>query len=110
EIVPGVRFHASNGHTPGHMSLIVESEGEVMLITGDALNHPYVSFEHPDWHFGFDTDREMAAATRRRLLDMLATDRMTIASYHLPFPGIGHAQRAGDAYRYLPASWIWNAD
>ena len=107
EVVPGIRFHATPGHTVGHMSLIVESDGEAMLVTGDAINHAHVSFEHPEWQFGFDTDRDQAVATRKRLLDMVAADRMTIAGYHLPFPGIGHVQRVGAAYRFLPALWHW---
>lgn len=107
EIVPGVRMIDTPGHTLGHMSLMVESAGEAMLVTGDAINHAHVAFEHPDWHFGFDMDKEQAVATRRRLLDMAAADRVLIAGYHLPFPGIGHAVKEGSAWRFLPALWIW---
>ncbi|MEL6476370.1 MAG: MBL fold metallo-hydrolase [Pseudomonadota bacterium] len=107
EIVPGVTMIATQGHTPGHMSVRVESAGERLLVLGDAISHAHVSFEHPDWHGGFDVDAEMAAATRKRLLDMAATDRLTIAGYHLPFPGIGHVVRSGGAYRFLPDLWRW---
>lgn len=109
EIVPGVTMIDTPGHTVGHMSVMVESEGEVMLVTGDAIAHAYAHFAHPGWHFGFDTDRAMAAETRARLLDMAATDRLTVAGYHLPFPGIGHVARDGDAYRWIPSLWRWGA-
>ena len=77
-------------------------------IAGDAINHAYASFEHPDWHFGFDMDKDQAVATRRRLLDMCATDGLTLAAYHLPFPGIGHVIRRDAAYQYLPSPWRWS--
>ena len=107
EIVPGVRMIATYGHTIGHMSVMVESDGAAMLVAGDAIAHRDVSFERPDWHFGFDMDKEQAVATRKRLLDMAATDRIALAGFHLPFPGVGHAARQGDAYRYVPALWKW---
>ena len=107
DIVPGIRVLASPGHTPGHISLLVESEGQTMLVTGDAINHAYVSFAHPDWHFGFDMDKDAAVAMRRRLLDLAAHDRMTVVGYHLPFPGVGHVQKIAGAYRYLPEPWRW---
>ena len=108
EIVPGVRMIDTPGHTPGHMGVMVESGGAQMLVAGDAINHAYISFEHPDWHGGFDMDKDQAVATRKRLLDMCATDRLLLAGFHLPFPGVGHVIRRGDAYQYLPAPWAWS--
>ncbi len=107
EIVPGVTMIATPGHTAGHMSVLAASGGNQLLIAGDAIAHAYASFEHPEWHFGFDTDKEQAVASRKRLLDMTAADQITLAGYHLPFPGIGHVIRRGDAYQYLPAPWQW---
>ncbi|MFK7945117.1 MAG: MBL fold metallo-hydrolase [Paracoccaceae bacterium] len=108
EIVPGVRMIDTPGHTLGHMAVVVESNGAQMLVAGDAINHAYASFEYPDWHFGFDMDKDQAVATRKRLLDMCATDRMTLAAYHLPFPGVGHVVRRGGAFQYLPSPWAWS--
>ena len=71
-------------------------------MTGDALTHQVVSFQKPDWHFGFDQIPEQAAATRRRLLGMLATDRIGIVGYHLPWPGVGRVETGKDgAFRYI---------
>jgi hypothetical protein len=47
----------------------------------------------------------MAAATRKRLLDMAAADRLLIAGMHLPFPGLGHAERAVEGFAFVPAPW-----
>ena len=107
EVAPGVRMIATPGHTVGHMSVMVESGGEALLVLGDAISHAHVSFERPRWAFAFDMDGAQAAETRLRLLDMAATDRIAVSGYHLPFPGVGHVARDGDAYRFMPALWRW---
>ena len=90
------------GHTPGHMSVLVESGGERLLIGADALTHPAVSFARPDWRWGTDYDGDRAIATRRRLLDQLSRERTTLIGFHLPWPGIGMVETSGTAYRFVP--------
>lgn len=108
EIAPGINMIATPGHTIGHMSLIVESEGQSLLITGDAIRDPYVSLEKPDWFAQIDMNPEQTVETRKKLLDMTATDRMAVLSYHFPFPGVGHVVNDNGAYRFIPALWQWN--
>jgi glyoxylase-like metal-dependent hydrolase (beta-lactamase superfamily II) len=100
-VAPGLTLVDTAGHTPGHLSVLVESGGRKLLIGGDALGHPRISFERPDWVWGADQDAEMAIATRRRILDMMATDRLDLLGYHLPWPGLGRVERQGAAYRYI---------
>jgi glyoxylase-like metal-dependent hydrolase (beta-lactamase superfamily II) len=107
EVAPGVRLIFTPGHTLGHMSLHIESDGNQMFVLGDAMNHAYMSFERPDWVFGVDMDKDQVVKTRRRLLDMAATDGITVSAYHFPFPGVGHVMREGDSYRFVPALWRW---
>lgn len=107
EIVPGVRVIDTPGHTPGHMSVIVESAGKQMIALGDTMTHAWINTVHPDWVGSTDTLPEQTVATRRRLLDMAATDRMAVLGYHFPFPGVGHIARDGDGYRFVPALWQW---
>lgn len=108
EVVPGIRGISAFGHTPGHTAFHVESDGRRILLGGDFCNHYVVSMQVPDWHVRFDMDKEGAAATRRTLLDMLATDRIPFTSYHMPFPAVGYVERMGQGYRYVPATYQLN--
>ena len=103
--MPGLRVIATPGHTPGHLSVVIESAGQQFMALGDSMNHAYMNFAKPDWYNGFDMDGAQTVATRRRLLDMAAADRIAVLGYHFPFPGVGHVMRDGDAYRFVPALW-----
>ena len=107
QVAPGVTMIASPGHTLGHMSLHIESAGEQMLVLGDSSRRSYLNFEHPEWVGSVDMDAEATVSTRKRLLDMAATDGMAVLGYHFPFPGVGNVMREGGAYRFLPALWRW---
>jgi glyoxylase-like metal-dependent hydrolase (beta-lactamase superfamily II) len=100
-VAPGMTYISTPGHTPGHMSVLIEDGAERMMVLGDAVSHAVISFERPDWHNGADVDRDQGAATRKRLLDMLAGEGMPIAGYHLPEPGLGRVERNGTAYRFV---------
>lgn len=104
EVLPGVEAIDTAGHTPGHMSYMLHGGGESLLVVGDAISNSIISFEKPDWHSGSDQDREMGAATRKALLDRIATDKTRIIGYHLPNPGYGRAERDGTAYRFVAES------
>ena len=103
DIVTGVRAIDTSGHTRGHISIEIASGRDAVIVLADALTHPTISFAHPEWMPAADHhDPEMAVRTRRTLLDRLATDRSRLIGYHLPFPGIGFAERSGTVYRFVP--------
>ncbi len=105
EVVPGVTLINTPGHTIGHMSVRLESGGKSLIALGDCLTNAHANFARPDWLIGRDHDKEMAAATRARMLDMAAEDRIAVLGYHFPFPGVGHVKRDGDAFQFVPALW-----
>lgn len=99
EIVPGLAVVDSAGHTPGHVCLLLTSGNDKLMIIGDALTEPVISFTRPEWRWNPDWDQDMAVASRKRLLDMLVTDKVPLVGYHLPWPGLGRVERAGAGYR-----------
>jgi glyoxylase-like metal-dependent hydrolase (beta-lactamase superfamily II) len=101
EIVPGVTYLPTPGHTPGHASVLLNSGGQSLLVGGDVLTNAVVSFARPDWVWGPDADQGLAASTRKRTLDMLATDQIQLLGYHLPFPGRGRVEPKDAGYRWF---------
>jgi len=74
-----------------------------VVVLGDALIHPILSFEKAHWPWGSDLDQEAARTTRLALLDRLVSDQQRIFGFHLPHPGLGAVERGGDHYRYVAA-------
>lgn len=103
DIVTGLSVIGTQGHTQGHVSLIAAG-GSGLLITGDALTHPLISFAHPEWKTAADHEPDRAVTTRKSLLDRLATDRMALIGFHLPYPGVGRVERSGTAYRFVASA------
>jgi glyoxylase-like metal-dependent hydrolase (beta-lactamase superfamily II) len=101
DIVTGLRAIATPGHTQGHMSFELAG-GEGLIVGGDVLTHPLISFAHPEWKPTADHVPDQAAETRKRLLDRLATDRAKLIGFHLPYPGVGTVERKDGAYRFDP--------
>lgn len=107
-VASGIEAIDSHGHTPGHISYHIESEGERLLVMGDVCNHYIVSMQRPDWHVRFDMDKEGAVAARMKVLGMLAADRIPFVGYHMPYPAVGYVEAMGEGFRYAPASYQLN--
>ncbi len=93
------------GHTPGHIGLLIGSGNDQLMIITDVVHAVPMQFAHPEWAIAFDTDQDLAIATRRNVFDQLVTDRMLFTGMHMPFPGFGHVDRSGDGYAFVPAPW-----
>ncbi|MEP0232193.1 MULTISPECIES: MBL fold metallo-hydrolase [Pseudomonadota] len=104
-VVSGVTAMAAGGHTPGHMIYMLESQGKQLLLAADTANHYVWSLAHPDWEVRFDMDKGAAAATRRKVLGMLASDKVPFVGYHMPFPAVGYVEADGDNFRYVAESY-----
>ena len=101
EILPGVTVISAPGHTVGHTIFNVTSEGKSFVFLGDLSHHQVLLLEKPRMEFAYDTDPKQAAATRVKLLDMLAANKTAVMSYHFAWPGYGHVVKAGDGFRYI---------
>jgi glyoxylase-like metal-dependent hydrolase (beta-lactamase superfamily II) len=86
------------GHTPGHVSLRIASEGEEALITGDFMHHP-CQIARPHWSTLADSDPEAARRTRERMLGELCDRPVLVIGTHFAGATAGHIVRDGDAYR-----------
>jgi glyoxylase-like metal-dependent hydrolase (beta-lactamase superfamily II) len=103
DIVAGMRAIDTRGHTQGHVSIEIAGSREPLIVLGDALTHPVISFKYPGWTPAADHEPELGVATRMRLLDRLASDRNPIIGYHLPFPGLGRIERRDGAFAFVPS-------
>ncbi|UCC61458.1 MAG: MBL fold metallo-hydrolase, partial [Anaerolineae bacterium] len=77
EVVPGVRILAAPGHTPGHSAVLASSGGEKLLCPSDVALHP-IHIEQPGWYSPVDLAPEQALTSRRRLLQMAATEKALV--------------------------------
>ena len=102
EVAPGVTSMFTPGHTPGHMSFVVASGSSRILVQSDVTNIPSFFLRHPDWHVMFDNDPATAVATRHKIYDMAATEKMLVTGYHFPFPCVGHVEKDGSGYQLVP--------
>jgi glyoxylase-like metal-dependent hydrolase (beta-lactamase superfamily II) len=105
EVVPGLTSIAAYGHSPGHTAFMLSSGSGRLLILSDTANHPALFVRNPDWSAVFDMDADQARATRRKMLDMAASERAQVAFYHAPFPATGHIAKDGNGFRFVPVQW-----
>ena len=103
EILPGVTAVGTPGHSIGHTSFMVESQGERLFIQSDMTHVPFLFLPHPGWHAAYDQDPALAETTRRTMLGRLAREHIIVQGFHFPFPSRGYVERSGDGFRYVPA-------
>jgi glyoxylase-like metal-dependent hydrolase (beta-lactamase superfamily II) len=85
------------GHSPGHMSILIRSDGEEALLTGDVAHHP-CQMAHLDWSSTADSDPVRSAATRRDLFARFADRPVLVIGGHYD---AGHIRRDGDAFKFV---------
>jgi glyoxylase-like metal-dependent hydrolase (beta-lactamase superfamily II) len=100
EVLPGISALPLPGHTPGHTGWLIESGKDALLIWGDLVHLAAVQVARPDTGLVFDVDPQAACATRRRMFDRVAADRLKVAGAHLDFPGFGTIVRKGAEFRF----------
>jgi glyoxylase-like metal-dependent hydrolase (beta-lactamase superfamily II) len=104
-VFPGVTAVTQAGHTPGQTAWLIESGDESVMIWGDVVHMPHLQMAAPQAGTVLDVDREQAVATRKRALDMAATERIRVAGTHFDFPAIGHIERRATGFGFVPEVW-----
>ncbi len=101
EVFPGVTALHTPGHTIGHTSYVIGAGADALFVVGDLVHH-HSQLASPNTHMLFDTDALEGSKTRIRVLEYLASQSMLAFFYHFPYPGIGHVERVGESFRFLP--------
>ena len=101
EIAPGLSAFALPGHTPGHSGWRLDAGGAQLLHVGDIVHAPAVQVADPEVAIAFDMDMDTARATRKRLLDELASDGALFTGGHFLHPAFHRVERAGSGFRLL---------
>lgn len=99
-VADGVVAVDASGHTQGHTAFLIENGGEKLLIGGDLIHFGAIQLPVPEVAVTYDTDAAKAVAARKRLFDRAVDGKYTVATMHLPFPGIGTLSKAGDGYAF----------
>jgi glyoxylase-like metal-dependent hydrolase (beta-lactamase superfamily II) len=99
KITDEIWLEPTPGHTPGHVSVRISSQGEDALITGDFMHHP-CQMARPNWRSSADYDGEWAENTRNNLLEQYADQPVLVIGTHFATPTAGHILRDGDVYRF----------
>jgi glyoxylase-like metal-dependent hydrolase (beta-lactamase superfamily II) len=105
ELVPGISAVSTHGHTAGHTSYLVQSDGQKMRVIGDLIHVGAVQLDDPSVTIAFDSDTKAAYASRHKVFDALANSSEWIAAAHLSFPGIGHLRKDGKGYRFIAVNY-----
>ena len=84
------------------MSFEVGKSSQKALVVGDALNNHHVAFRKPKWiSAGLDQDPNLAAETRKKLLEKIVFEQLKIIGFHLPNGGIGHVEKIEEGYNFV---------
>jgi glyoxylase-like metal-dependent hydrolase (beta-lactamase superfamily II) len=100
EVTDEVWLEPSRGHTEGHMSVMIRSQGEEAVITGDLMHHP-MQIAYPERGCHFDFDYQEALATRRRFVERHADHRVLVLGTHFASPSSGYIVRDGERWRLV---------
>jgi glyoxylase-like metal-dependent hydrolase (beta-lactamase superfamily II) len=101
EVAPGVRYIATHGHTPGHCSVAVESDGRTAVITGDFIHHP-LQIARPGWSSRNDHDVVASARLRQEFLESCVSSNTVVFGTHFAGTSVGTIAAEEDGFRLVP--------
>src|SRR3989442_755685 len=102
EAMPGISAVLMARHTPGHTGWLIQSGKDGLLIWGDLVHLAAIQIPRPDTGLVYDVDPQVACATRRRMFDRIAADKLRVGGAHMDFPGLGAIVRKGAGFGFEP--------
>ncbi|MGE8431340.1 MBL fold metallo-hydrolase [Chryseobacterium joostei] len=99
-------FQLAPGHTPGLIVTTISSGNEKLIYIADLIHSDVILFPHPEWGFSGDTDLDIATTSRKKLLLQLADTKTRAFACHLPWPGLGFTKKKGNAFEWIPESFM----
>lgn len=105
DVAPGIALVPLPGHTPGHSGFHITSGKDQLLIWTDITHMADIQIARPEVMVGFDIDPDQARATRMKVLDQVATDRLVVAGMHFNMPGFITVERSGSGYAKVDLPW-----
>lgn len=100
EILPGITFLPTPGHTADHASIVLSSRGETALYTGDLVHHA-VQAERNAWVSAFDILPLVTLETKKQLMEKAVRERALLICVHNPFPGVGRLTEVDGRRRFV---------
>ena len=104
EAMPGISAVLMPGHTPGHTGWLIQSGKDSLLIWGDLVHLAAIQIPRPDTGLVYDVDPQTACATRKRMFDRIAADKLRVGGAHMDFPGFGAIVRKGAGFGFEPGA------
>jgi glyoxylase-like metal-dependent hydrolase (beta-lactamase superfamily II) len=95
---PEITLRPTPGHTPGHVSINIESQGQKAIITGDMMHCP-IQLEEPGRVIRFDMDPEQGGKTRQEFVDDFANSDVLVIGTHFSHPTAGYVVQDGNGTR-----------
>lgn len=102
DVLSGITAVATPGHTPGHTSYLVESDGDSLMVIGDLFHDYVIEPMHPEWENTYDGDPAGALDTRLKAFRQFTEKRQKVLVYHFPWPGLGWFRQDGTGFRFMP--------
>ncbi|MFT6899633.1 MAG: glyoxylase-like metal-dependent hydrolase (beta-lactamase superfamily II) [Paraglaciecola sp.] len=104
-IMTGISAVSTPGHTVGHTSYVIESNGQTLWVIGDLIHAAAVQFAHPEVTIDFDTKPKQAQITRQKVFTNLAEGKVMLGATHIQFPGLGHVRKLDDGFSWVPVNY-----
>ncbi|GFK96093.1 putative quorum-quenching lactonase YtnP [Fundidesulfovibrio magnetotacticus] len=101
ELLPGATPLAAYGHTPGHIALLLSSNGQNLLFFADLLHAMGLQLPRPDIAIAFDTDPAQAVQARKALLERAAKEGWTVTGVHVPGPETYKIKASGQGFELV---------